>query len=297
MSGAAGLSPAACAALPLWKRLLDLSLIILVLPVLGPLLLVIAVGIKIVSKGPILFRQPRIGYRGTPFLCFKFRSMRADASKRVHEDYFKELMRSERPMTKLDSYNDERLIPLGALLRSSALDELPQLFNVLKGEMSLVGPRPCTPSEYDAYLPWEKERFAAIPGLTGLWQVSGKNRTTFEEMILLDIEYARQCSFLLDLRIIFKTIPVLLVEVQEMLKRRWAGRKEQQTDQPKRNVPTSTNGFGAHALPGGSRALDGAQTQNGAGSPSNGTKPRSTANGRRKTHSPATDRAQLRADL
>ena len=112
-------------------------------------------------------------------------------------------------MVKLDEHKDPRLIPFGSILRASGLDELPQLFNVLRGEMSLVGPRPCIPYECEAYQAWHWQRFDAAPGLTGLWQVSGKNRTTFEQMVKLDVEYSRRLSLWLDLRIICKTLPAL----------------------------------------------------------------------------------------
>ena len=108
------------------------------------------------------------------------------------------------------------LIPFGRLLRAAGLDELPQLINVLRGEMSLVGPRPCLPGEYDRYLPWQRERFRTLPGLTGLWQVSGKNRTTFNEMIDFDIQYVRMQSAWLDLKIMLKTIPVVMDEVKNI---------------------------------------------------------------------------------
>src|SRR5262249_16481691 len=153
--------------------------------------LMIAAWIKIASPGPVFFRQERVGYRGKRFMCLKFRSMKADADDGLHKDYLKQLMRSKTAMTKMDVKGDSRLIPFGAVLRASGLDELPQLINVLRGEMSLVGPRPCIPYEYEEYLPWQKERFETLPGLTGLWQVSGKNRTTFNEMISLDIAYVR----------------------------------------------------------------------------------------------------------
>ena len=112
-------------------------------------------------------------------------------------------------MTKLDARKDPRLVPLGSLLRVTGLDELPQIINVLRGEMSLVGPRPCIPYEYEAYQPWQRRRFDAVPGLTGLWQVSGKNRTTFNEMIRLDIAYSERLNLWLDLQIILKTLPAL----------------------------------------------------------------------------------------
>jgi lipopolysaccharide/colanic/teichoic acid biosynthesis glycosyltransferase len=118
-------------------------------------------------------------------------------------------------MVKLDAQRDPRLIPLGAFLRSSGLDELPQLLNVLRGEMSLVGPRPCIPYEYELYDAWQRRRFEAVPGLTGLWQVSGKNQTTFPEMIALDIRYAETCSLWLDLEIILRTPVALWQQLQQ----------------------------------------------------------------------------------
>ena len=119
-------------------------------------------------------------------------------------------------MTKLDANGDSRIIPFGKFLRASGLDELPQLINVLRGEMSLVGPRPCVAYEAEKYLPWQRERFNAAPGLTGLWQVSGKNRTTFTRMMELDIEYTRRKNLWLDLKIIFMTVPALLVQMRDM---------------------------------------------------------------------------------
>jgi lipopolysaccharide/colanic/teichoic acid biosynthesis glycosyltransferase len=204
---------------PLWKRLLDLSVIIVLLPAILPVMLLVVVVIKAVSRGPVLFRQDRIGFLGKPFVCFKFRTMRVDASTAVHQGYFKQLMNSEEPMTKMDTMGDPRLIPLGSILRATGLDELPQLLNVMRGEMSIVGPRPCTPFEYSNYRPWQKQRFNTIPGLTGLWQVSGKNKTTFNEMIRLDILYAEKKCLRLDLKIILKTFPVVFLQLKEILTR------------------------------------------------------------------------------
>ena len=165
--------------LPAWKRTLDCLAIV----ALCPGLLLIGGGVALVircgSRGPILFRQRRIGYKGREFTCFKFRTMKVDAETRLHCDHVRQLMDDEVPMTKLDAQNDPRLVPFGSLLRVTGLDELPQFINVLRGEMSLVGPRPCIPYEYEHYKPWQRRRFDAVPGLTGLWQVSGKNRTTF----------------------------------------------------------------------------------------------------------------------
>ena len=181
--------------------------------VLAPALVILGAGVALMvkcgSRGPVLFRQRRVGYKGREFTCYKFRTMQVDAETRPHCDHFRQLMESEVPMTKLDAQNDPRLIPLGSLLRATALDELPQIINILRGEMSFVGPRPCIPYEHERYQPWQRRRFDAVPGLTGLWQVSGKNRTTFNEMIRLDIEYSERQSLWLDLKIIFRTLPAL----------------------------------------------------------------------------------------
>jgi len=198
-----------------WKRNLDIIFILLASPFLIPLALLIALLIRSVSTGPVLFRQERVGYLGGRFMCFKFRTMFVDADTKSHQGHLQNLMNSNRPMMKMDSRGDPRIIPFGLLLRASGLDELPQLINVLRGEMSLVGPRPCLPYEYDKYLPWQKERFGTVPGLTGLWQVSGKNKTTFVEMIQLDIKYAKSKSFWWDLKIIFLTIPALIIQMIE----------------------------------------------------------------------------------
>lgn len=202
--------------LPAWKRVLDAVLIVLALPVLLPLAVLIAVIIRRSSPGPILFQQQRVGYRGRPFMCLKFRTMHCNAETVSHQGHLKDLINSNAPMTKLDAAGDSRIIPFGRILRSSGLDELPQLVNVLRGEMSLVGPRPCVAYEAEKLLPWQRERFNAVPGLTGLWQVSGKNRTTFTRMIELDIEYSRRKTIWLDLRIIFMTIPALLIQMWDM---------------------------------------------------------------------------------
>ena len=195
---------------PFWKRCLDVTLILMAVPMWVPLMLGIAAGIKLLSTGPVVFRQERVGFRGRRFLCLKFRTMRVGAPTHSHEKYLAELIRSNRPMTKLDA-NDTRLIPMAWLLRSTGLDELPQLFNILWGEMSLVGPRPCTPQEYDGYTLPQRARTEALPGLTGLWQVSGKNRTTFNEMIELDVDYVRTQCLRVDFWILFRT-PVVLCE-------------------------------------------------------------------------------------
>ncbi len=201
--------------LPRWKRILDVVLIVASLPVLIPLSLGVALLIKLVSRGPILFQQERVGWRGDFFMCLKFRTMKCGAETVSHKGHLRDLMKSDTPMQKMDAKGDKRIIPFGKILRASGLDELPQLINVLRGEMSIVGPRPCLPYEAELYQQWQLERFNGAPGLTGLWQVSGKNRTTFTQMIQLDIQYTKTKSLWLDLKIIFKTIPALLIQVLE----------------------------------------------------------------------------------
>ena len=200
---------------PVWKRALDITCIVLALPLIVPAMLLIFLTVKIVSPGPALFLSERVGFRGRRFICFKFRTMKVDADTGVHQRHLADLMRSDAPMVKMDTTGDARLIPFGSALRATGLDELPQLLNVLAGEMSIVGPRPCLPYEYDSYLPSQKRRFITLPGLTGLWQVSGKNKTTFSEMIALDVRYAETKSPWFDLKIMFKTFPALLSQVIE----------------------------------------------------------------------------------
>jgi len=202
--------------LPFWKRALDLGLIVVFSPVLVSIGAFVALVIKLGSPGPVLFRQLRVGHKGQKFLCYKFRSMKVDAETDSHRGHTAHLMKSEVPMTKLDMEHDPRIIPFGTLLRCTGLDELPQLMNVLRGEMSIVGPRPCIPYEYESYETWQRKRFDAVPGLTGLWQVSGKNRTTFKQMINLDIEYSNRASLWLDLKIIFKTLPALVIQCYDV---------------------------------------------------------------------------------
>jgi exopolysaccharide production protein ExoY len=203
-------------ALPFWKRALDIACLCLAAPALVPLMASIALAIRLSSRGPVLFRQERIGLRGRPFTCFKFRTMRHAAETRSHEAYLQSLIGSNVPMKKLDG-EDERVLRIGVLLRASGLDELPQVFNILRGEMSCVGPRPCIRYEYEKYLPEQRARFNAVPGLTGLWQVSGKNNTTFQQMIDFDIRYARNLSLRQDLSILFRTFPVLFQQTCEAL--------------------------------------------------------------------------------
>jgi exopolysaccharide production protein ExoY len=199
--------------LPRWKRVLDVVLCAAALPVLGPLTLLMAIVTKFFAPGPVFFKQERIGHQGRRFLCLKFRTMHAGADVTVHQQHLQQLIQSGAPMTKIDAKGDRRLIPGGWLLRATGLDELPQILNVLFGDMSLVGPRPCIPYEFEQFLPWQKQRCATLPGLTGLWQVSGKNRLSFEKMIRLDIQYGQNLSFWEDVRIIAMTIPALVIQV------------------------------------------------------------------------------------
>jgi len=211
----AGDTTEASAQIPSWKRLLDISLILLSMPLWLPVVLFLTLWIKCVSPGPIFFRQERIGYRGKRFMILKFRTMKVNVETQSHERYLDQLIHANRPMTKLDASGDPRIIAGGRILRAMGLDELPQLFNVFRGEMSLVGPRPCTPHEFGRYKVWQQERVNAPPGLTGYWQVNGKNKTTFTEMINMDIFYTKNMSLWLDLTIMVKTFPAVLAQVIE----------------------------------------------------------------------------------
>ncbi len=205
---------------PRWKRVLDLTCVLLTVPCWLLAMALVALWIKIVSPGGLFFHQERIGLGGRRFIIIKFRSMQANVETRSHEEHLTNLIRANCPMRKLDSSGDPRLIPGGRVLRALGLDELPQIFNIIRGDMSLVGPRPCTPHEFQHYQPWQRERVNALPGLTGLWQVSGKNKTTFNEMIRMDIFYTTHMSPWLDLWVIVKTVPSVLSQLVEA----WAAR-------------------------------------------------------------------------
>lgn len=210
-------SPEALAkALPAWKRALDLAIIALTLPLWLPLMILIALWVAITSPGPVFYRQPRVGLKGRRFMIVKFRTMKVNAETRSHETYLEQLMVSDTPMIKLDAKGDPRLILGGKLLRATGLDELPQIFNVVRGEMSVVGPRPCTAREFDLYTPRDRERVNAVPGLTGFWQVNGKNRTTFRQMVEMDVFYSENISLRMDLKIIVRTFPALASQLLDM---------------------------------------------------------------------------------
>jgi lipopolysaccharide/colanic/teichoic acid biosynthesis glycosyltransferase len=200
---------------PVWKRALDVTGALAGLIILSPVFLLLAILIKIVSPGPVFFRQERVGYMGRPFAVWKFRTMHPRSDPSVHERYLHDLISQDETLTKLDSFEDPRIIPFGKFLRQSCLDELPQLLNVLTGDMSLVGPRPALPYEAREYLPWHKWRLDVMPGMTGLWQVSGKNRTTFKKMMRLDVSYSRKISPWLDVKILLRTFPVILDQLAD----------------------------------------------------------------------------------
>lgn len=200
---------------------MDVVFCLVMMPFLMIGALAMTIVTRLVSPGPIFYRQVRVGHMGRPFKIYKFRTMTVGADTGVHQSYYKELIGTNAPMTKLDAKGDARLIPGGWILRASGMDELPQILNVLRGEMSLVGPRPCLPAEFEQYQPWQRNRCRAVPGLTGLWQVSGKNRTTFEEMIRLDVKYAETVAFWQDIRIVLLTPVSLFRQVLDTI----AGRK------------------------------------------------------------------------
>jgi lipopolysaccharide/colanic/teichoic acid biosynthesis glycosyltransferase len=200
---------------PRWKSLLDLTCVLVSLPLWLPLMLLLMLITRTASPGPVFYRQKRVGLGGKHFLIWKFRTMKVNTETQTHERYFEELIRTNCAMTKLDTCGDPRLAPFGRILRATGLDELPQIFNVLLGDMSLVGPRPCLPNEFANYEPWQRERVNTLPGLTGYWQVSGKNKTTFSQMIKMDLFYLYNMSFLLDLKIMLKTVGAIAGQLFE----------------------------------------------------------------------------------
>ncbi len=198
----------------LLKRAIDIAGSVCALIVLSPLLLAIAIGIKLTSKGPVLFRQQRVGQYGERFEFLKFRSMATSNDSSMHEQYMKDFIAGKaqsvdddggkKPVYKIK--NDSRVTGIGRILRRTSLDELPQFINVLRGEMSLVGPRPPIPYEVESYDLWHRRRLMeAKPGITGLWQVSGRSKVGFDEMVRLDLRYAKTWSIGEDLKILAKT--------------------------------------------------------------------------------------------
>jgi exopolysaccharide biosynthesis polyprenyl glycosylphosphotransferase len=191
------------------KRTIDIIGSCFALLLASPALVLIAVAIKLTSKGPILFKQQRLGQYGARFTFLKFRSMHFQNDAKIHQDFVRQLISGKDDHRQPDGYkikDDPRVTPIGRFLRKTSLDELPQFFNVLTGEMSLVGPRPPIPYEVEAYDIWHRRRFLeAKPGITGLWQVEGRSRVKFDEMVRLDLKYARTWSPWLDIKILLQT--------------------------------------------------------------------------------------------
>jgi lipopolysaccharide/colanic/teichoic acid biosynthesis glycosyltransferase len=204
-------------------------------------MLAVIVWIKLASRGPCLFRQERVGLNGKPFVLYKFRSMRMNADTQRHVSHFAHLVRSGGPMVKLDLMRDPRLIPGGCFLRAAGLDELPQLFNVLRGEMSLVGPRPCLPEELRFFSPMQRVRFNVLPGLTGIWQVHRKETGTFHDMNKMDACYVHQTSPSLDLRLMLRTPFALLRQMRLALMQNWFANRHHHERSGERTIP----GFGS----------------------------------------------------
>jgi lipopolysaccharide/colanic/teichoic acid biosynthesis glycosyltransferase len=198
------------------KRLLDIVGASLALIFFAPLMLVVALVIATTSQGEVIFRQTRLGKGGVPFTFYKFRSMIPRADDAIHRAYVASLIKDAVPAGAAGSgapyklQHDPRVTWIGRLIRKTSIDELPQLFNVLKGEMSLVGPRPPIPYEAAQYQPWHLRRVLDLkPGITGLWQVEGRSRVTFNDMVRMDLRYCRECSLALDIRILLRTVLVV----------------------------------------------------------------------------------------
>lgn len=200
------------------KRVIDVFGSLIALVALAPILIATAISVKASTEGPIIFRQIRVGRGGRSFILYKFRSMRVDVDDEVHRAYVKKLIKdrcdvnqgdASKPLFKLRG--DPRITGVGRFIRKTSIDELPQLYNVLRGDMSLVGPRPPLPYEVAHYSAWHLRRILeAQPGITGLWQVNGRSETSFDEMVRLDLQYLRQWSLGLDIKILIKTVIVVL---------------------------------------------------------------------------------------
>ncbi|RPI65872.1 MAG: sugar transferase [Ignavibacteriales bacterium] len=195
------------------KRAVDMLGALTGLIILSPLILLVILLIKVGSPGPILFKQTRIGQNGRPFTFYKFRSMYViDGEDEERKQMMIDFMKNNRLQaedTKI--INDKRVTWIGKYIRRTSIDELPQLYNVIKGDMSLVGPRPCLPYEYDNYSDWQKRRVDILPGCTGVWQISGRSSVSFNDSVLLDLYYINNLSLLFDIKILLKTIPVMFL--------------------------------------------------------------------------------------
>jgi undecaprenyl-phosphate galactose phosphotransferase len=201
-----GLEPASRVA----KRTVDIIGSLILLTILSPLLTAMALAVRLTSSGPIFYKCQVVGKDGRLFTWYKYRTMYVNRNEDVHQEHLKKIITENASTLKLE--NDPRITPVGRRLRKYSLDELPQLFNVLRGEMSLIGPRPCLQYEYEHFDEWHKQRFSVIPGMTGLWQVFGRNRSdvSFNDSIILDLYYIQNYSLWLDLKIVLKTIPIVL---------------------------------------------------------------------------------------
>jgi len=201
-----------------FKRVMDIAGASVGLLLLSPVLVAIGILVRVTSPGPAMFAQKRVGRRGRSFTMLKFRTMREGSDSRAYRDYMNGFIREGRHAETTSNgckiykpLNDPRVTPVGAWLRRLSLDELPQLWNVLRGEMSLVGPRPCLPWEWELYEPWQRRRLDAVPGCTGLWQVRARSRVPFQEMVLLDLQYAHHATLWTDLGLILETFPVMIL--------------------------------------------------------------------------------------
>jgi len=198
----------------LGKQLLDLAIAIPTLIASVPILLLAMVLMQLADPGSVLFRQIRIGRGERPFTMLKLRTMRLGSDDSAFREFNTRELRGEPNPTGdgiLKLENDPRLLPMSRFLRRFSIDELPQLVNVIFGDMSLVGPRPCLPWEVELFTPEQRRRHEVLPGITGLWQVSGRNLLTMQQMLVLDLVYVEQQSFLLDLKILWQTVPAVLL--------------------------------------------------------------------------------------
>jgi lipopolysaccharide/colanic/teichoic acid biosynthesis glycosyltransferase len=209
------------------KRGFDLAVAAFALILLSPIVLAVAVAVRVTSRGPVLFRQTRVGLDGRNFTMLKFRSMRTGSSPEIHSEYARHWIYGRTGSTANGNgsgddpaptdtssdvhkmTNDPRITAVGKVLRATSLDELPQFWNVVRGEMSIVGPRPALPYEVDRYTEWHKRRLAVPPGITGAWQVSGRSDLSFKEMVELDVDYIARWSVESDIKIVLKTVPAV----------------------------------------------------------------------------------------
>jgi len=200
------------------KRTIDIVVSLIVFVLGFPFFLAIALFIKVTSRGPVFYRQRRIGENGRSFVMYKFRTMREGIDDSVHREFTQNFIRGTSSHSALDDSgmkiykltDDLRVTGVGGFLRKVSLDELPQFINILRGEMTMVGPRPPLPYEYECYEEWHKQRVTVKPGLTGLWQVQGRSSVPFDQMVRLDIHYIENWSLLMDIKIMLRTIPVML---------------------------------------------------------------------------------------